>query len=235
MRDARGQTLQTADGAVDWLISTDPVDYPAAVGAMEARVGAIHRGEAGDAVWLLEHSALYTAGTSADPSELLLPGRLPVYETGRGGRYTYHGPGQRVAYVMMDLRPRGNDLRAYVRTLEDWVITALVGLGVVGERRPDRIGIWVAASDGSEAKIAALGVRIRRWVAFHGVAINVDPDLSDFAGIVPCGIEGYGVTSLKELGIDATMNDLDEALRTAFAAVFKRSLNHPMAATPAIQ
>ena len=142
MRDAAGQTVQVARKPVDWLVSPKPVDYPAAVDVMEARVGAIHRGDAMDAVWLLEHPALYTAGTSADPSELLQPGRLPVFETGRGGRYTYHGPGQRIAYVMMDLRPRANDLRAYVRTLEDWVIAALARLGVAGERRPDRIGIW---------------------------------------------------------------------------------------------
>jgi lipoyl(octanoyl) transferase len=233
MADAVEAVLGTLSGPIDWLVSTKPVDYPVAMTAMEGRVDAIHKGAASDAVWLLQHPALYTAGSSAAPAELLDPDRLPVFETGRGGRYTYHGPGQRVAYVMMDLGPRGNDLRAYVCTLEDWVIAALARLGVTAERRSERIGIWVTRDD-REDKIAALGVRVRRWVAFHGIAINVNPDLDDFSGIVPCGIEGYGVTSLADIGIQATMDDLDEALHATFGDVFGREPDAPMASTNAI-
>ena len=204
----------------EWRISAEPVGYEEAVAAMEARVAKIHAGRAAELVWLLEHPALYTAGTSASPDELLQPGRFPVHATGRGGRYTYHGPGQRVAYVMLDLRRRGADVRGFVRQLEAWIIAALAELGVTGEARADRIGIWVVDADGREAKIAALGVRIRRWVTFHGIAINVAPDLSHFEGIVPCGIDGYGVTSLAALGAPADMNAVDTALQRSFFEVF---------------
>lgn len=206
--------------AVEWRTTVAPVPYPAAMAEMEARVGAIIAAQAPELVWLLEHPALYTAGTSADPLELVEPGRLPVFETGRGGRYTYHGPGQRIAYAMLDLRTRRRDLRAYVHTLEEWIIRALADLGVRGERRADRIGIWVSrpakGPGGREDKIAAVGVRVRHWVTFHGIAINVNPNLSDFAGIVPCGIREHGVTSLADLGVRATMADLDAALQANF-------------------
>jgi len=208
----------------EWRITAAPVGYEDALTEMEARVAAIHDGSAGDLVWLLEHPALYTAGVSANPDELLAPARFPVHRTGRGGRYTYHGPGQRVGYVMMDLRRHGQDVRAYVHNLEEWVIRALAEFGVTGERRDGRIGIWVVREGGLlgpvEEKIAAIGVRVRRWVAFHGVAINVAPDLSHFEGIVPCGLAGFGVTSLKALGHDVSMTDMDAALKRSFAQVF---------------
>ena len=204
---------------VAWRTSAGFVPYPDAVAFMERRVADIHDGRAAETVWLLEHPPLYTAGTSARPDELLDAMRLPVYPSGRGGRYTYHGPGQRVAYVMLDLRPRGCDVRAYVRRLEDWLIGALAGLGADAGRRPGRIGLWVG--DGSEeAKIAAIGVRVRRWVTYHGVAVNVDPELAHFTGIVPCGVTGFGVTSLRALGIDSSMAEVDAALRDAFSAAF---------------
>jgi lipoyl(octanoyl) transferase len=203
-----------------WRVSASPVPYPDAVAAMEKRVLAIREGRAGEEVWLLEHPPLYTAGTSADPAELLDPNRFPTYPTGRGGRYTYHGPGQRVAYVMLDLKHRGGDVRRFVGQLEAWVIASLARLGVRGERRIGRVGIWVADGRGGEAKIAAIGVRVRRWVSFHGVAINVDPDLSHFAGIVPCGISEHGVTSLRALGNPAGMAELDAALKETFPVIF---------------
>jgi lipoyl(octanoyl) transferase len=186
---------------------------------MEARVAAILAGEAGDAVWLLEHPPLYTRGTSAKAEELLDP-RFPVFASGRGGRFTYHGPGQRVAYPILDLRRRGADVRAYVCRLEGWIIAALARLGVHGERRPGRIGIWVVDEDGREAKIAALGVRVRRWISLHGIALNVAPDLDHFSGIVPCGLEGFAVTSLKRLGIDVGMDEVDAILAATFAETF---------------
>jgi lipoyl(octanoyl) transferase len=209
---------------VDWQISSDLVAYPEAVAAMEARVAAIRAGVAPELIWLLEHPPLYTAGTSARLADLVDPKRLPVHWTGRGGQLTYHGPGQRVAYVMLDLRQRGADLRAYVRGIEDWIIAALAELGIRGERRAGRIGIWVAQPDGREDKIAAVGVRIRHWITYHGISINVAPDLAHYDGIVPCGIrateaEPFGVASLRSLGSDATMADLDEALRRNFDAV----------------
>jgi lipoyl(octanoyl) transferase len=207
--------------AIEWRISDDLVPYPEAVEAMEARVAAIHEGRAGELVWLLEHPPLYTAGTSANPADLLEPGRLPVYPTGRGGQYTYHGPGQRVAYVMLDLRVRGRDVRAYVRRLEDWLIDTLAGFNLRGERRPDRVGIWIERGAGAEDKIAAIGVRIRHWITYHGVALNVDPRLEDFAGIVPCGVVGHGVTSLVELGLTVSMAEVDAALRASFERVFR--------------
>jgi lipoyl(octanoyl) transferase len=196
------------------------VDYPAAVGFMERRVEAIRDGRAAETVWLLEHPPLYTAGTSADADELLDAERFPVYRTGRGGRYTYHGPGQRVAYVMLDLRRRGPDVRAYVRALEGWLIATLARLGVNGECRAGRVGIWVRLGDGREAKIAALGVRVRRWITYHGIALNVNPELSHFDGIVPCGIAGHGVTSLHALGVTVGMDEVDAALRDTFGPVF---------------
>ncbi|MEN3952950.1 lipoyl(octanoyl) transferase LipB [Iodidimonas sp. SYSU 1G8] len=204
----------------DWKISPAPVAYPDALSFMEQRVAGIGDGTAPEMVWLLEHPPLYTAGTSADPHDLLMPGRFPVYETGRGGQYTYHGPGQRVAYVMLDLNRRGRDLRRYIASLEQWIIDSLALLGVSGERREGRVGIWVARGGGREDKIGAIGVRVRRWVSYHGIAINVNPALEHFTGIVPCGISQHGVTSLADLGLSATMDDLDRALRTTFPRVF---------------
>jgi lipoyl(octanoyl) transferase len=211
---------------VEWLISEAPVGYPEAVAAMEAHVAAMQAGTAPERVWLLEHPPLYTAGTSARETDLLQPGRFPVHRSGRGGQYTYHGPGQRVAYAMLDLRPRGADLRRYVYDLEEWIIRALARFNVRGERRLGRIGIWVDRGGGREDKIAAIGVRVRRWIAFHGIAVNLDPDLSHFQGIVPCGIASgpesrFGVTSLHDLGILVSMAELDMALKGAFAEVFE--------------
>ena len=206
--------------SIKWRFSERPVAYPAALAAMEERVAAIREGRAGELVWLLEHPPLYTAGTSARMRDLLAPQRFPVFDAGRGGQYTYHGPGQRVAYLMLDLQRRGPDLRRYIWQLEEWVIQALAELNVRGERRPDRIGIWVVKPGGQEAKIAALGVRVRRWVTYHGVAINLDPDLEHFDGIVPCGISGFGVTSLADLGLTTTMPELDAALMASFERVF---------------
>ena len=204
----------------EWRIERSPVHYPAAVAAMETRVAAIRSGDAREMVWLLEHPPLYSAGTSAKPDDLLQPGRFPVFKSGRGGQYTYHGPGQRVAYVMLDLKRRGPDLRAFVNSLEDWVIGALARFNVTGKRREGRVGIWVERGAGREDKIAAIGVRVRHWVSYHGVAINLEPDLEHFAGIVPCGIAEHGVTSLVDLGLPVTMADLDVALEQSFAEVF---------------
>jgi len=204
---------------IEWRLDEAPVPYPEAVATMEARAAAIREGSAPELVWLLEHSPLYTAGTSAREEDLLDPQRFPVYRTGRGGQYTYHGPGQRIAYVMLDLKRRGPDIRCYVHNLEDWVIRTLARFNVTGERRDGRVGIWVAQGAG-EAKIAAIGVRVRRWVTYHGIAINVDPDLSHFDGIVPCGIAEHGVTSLTDLGLPVTLADLDVALKETFAEVF---------------
>jgi lipoyl(octanoyl) transferase len=216
---------------VEWITSDDPVDYPEAVAWMEARAEAIARGEAEEAIWLLEHPALYTAGTSARVEDLKDPDRFPVHETRRGGQYTYHGPGQRVVYVMLDLNRRGRDVRAFVTALETWVIAALAEFNLKGEIRAGRVGVWIARPDKPplpdgtprEDKIAAIGVRLRKWVSFHGISINHDPDLAHFDGIVPCGIEGHGVTSLVDLGLPVTMDDLDLALRRSFDLVFDRS------------
>jgi lipoyl(octanoyl) transferase len=202
----------------EWKISDTPVPYPDALAEMEARASGIADGIAGELVWLLEHPPIYTAGTSAQPSDLL-DARFPVYQTGRGGQFTYHGPGQRVGYVMLDLKRRKPDVRAYVHDLEQWLIEALAEFNVKGERREGRVGIWVQCGT-REDKIAALGVRIKRWVTFHGVALNVDPDLSHFSGIVPCGVRAHGVTSLADLGIAATMADADVALKKSFERVF---------------
>jgi lipoyl(octanoyl) transferase len=216
------KTESAAPQGVEWRADDGLVAYDAAVAGMERRVAAIAAGEAPEMVWLLQHPPLYTAGTSARDEDLLAPGRFPVHRTGRGGQFTYHGPGQRVAYVMLDLRRRGADVRRYVCDLEDWVIRALATFNVKGERRDGRVGIWVARGGGREDKIAAIGVRIRRWVSFHGIAINVEPELEHFSGIVPCGIAGanYGVTSLVDLGLPVTMPDLDVALKETFPEVF---------------
>jgi lipoyl(octanoyl) transferase len=208
---------------IEWRISETPVDYLVAIEEMESRVAAIRAGTAAELVWLLEHPPLYTAGTSARDDELLEPGRLPVFRTGRGGRYTYHGPGQRIAYVMLDLQRRGQDVRCHVHRLEEWMILTLARFGVCGERRNARVGIWVARPNGSEEKIAAIGVRVRRWVSYHGVALNLDPDLDHYRGIVPCGIAEHGVTSLAKLGAAATKEEVDAVLQDTFAEVFTAS------------
>ena len=206
---------------VAWLRSDLPVPYADAVKAMEARAAAIRAGTAPEMVWLLEHPPLYTAGTSAKPEELLDPDRFPVHHTGRGGQYTYHGPDQRIVYVMLDLKTRGQDLRAFVSALEDWTIGTLAHFNVTGEQRPDRVGVWVARDGDHDDKIAALGIRVRRWVSFHGISINLDPDLSHYRGIVPCGVTEHGVTSLVGLGLPVTMADLDVALRQQFEKTFQ--------------
>ncbi len=194
---------------VEWRRADGLVPYDEAVAAMEERAAAIRNRSAPELVWLVEHPPLYTAGTSAQPADLIDPDALPVFKTGRGGQYTYHGPGQRVAYVMLDLEKRGRDVRGHVRRLEEWMILTLARFDITGERRDGRVGIWVA-SGGGEAKIAAIGVRVRRWVTYHGVALNIAPDLSHYAGIVPCGIREHGVSSMQALGVDATMAEVDE-------------------------
>lgn len=204
---------------IEWRIDNAPVAYPQAVSRMESRVAEIRAGTTPQMVWLLEHPSLYTAGTSAREADLLEPGRFPVFRTGRGGQFTYHGPGQRVGYVMLDLKARGADVRAFVRDLEDWLICTLARFNVTGERREGRVGIWVD-KNGQDCKIAAIGVRVRRWVTYHGVSLNVEPELSHFDGIVPCGLSEYGVTSLADLGLPVTMSDVDVALREAFAEIF---------------
>jgi lipoyl(octanoyl) transferase len=212
-----------ADSPYEWTISDGPVAYPEAVATMEARAAAIAAGEAPEQVWLLEHPALYTAGTSARPEDLLEPDRLPVFKSGRGGQYTYHGPGQRVAYVMLDLSRRGPDVRRFVSALEDWLIATVGAFNIRAVRRPGAVGIWVPRPDkGIDRydKIAAIGVRIRKWVTFHGVSLNVDPVLEHYAGIVPCGIRTEGVTSLTDLGIVVSMPEVDAIMRQEFEAVF---------------
>jgi lipoyl(octanoyl) transferase len=205
---------------IEWRISEQPVAYEAAVAEMEARVEAIHQGKAGELVWLLQHPALYTAGTSADPVDLLNAGDMPVFQTGRGGQYTYHGPGQRVVYVLLNLRQRGPDVRAYVHNLEAWIIATLWRFNLRGEVRDDRVGVWIDRGQGREEKIAAIGVRLRRWVSYHGIAINLNPDLSHYDGIVPCGIAEHGVTSFEALGLTTSMAELDAELRHTFVQVF---------------
>lgn len=207
---------------IEWHVEPNLTAYTDAHAFMESRAAQIRTGEAAERVWLVEHPPLYTAGTSADPADLIDPDRFPVHDTGRGGQYTYHGPGQRVAYAMLDLKLRNSDVRAYVHDLEEWMIQTLAVFGITGERREGRVGIWVVRPDGCEEKIGAIGVRVRKWVSFHGLALNVNPDLGHFTGIVPCGIAEHGVTSLHALGIDATMNDVDQALHTVFKKVFNR-------------
>ena len=225
VRDDLEHRFAAAPGSppVEWIIAGGLVEYPRALGAMEARVAAIAAGTGGECVWLLEHPPLYTAGTSARPEDLIEPERFPVFQAGRGGQFTYHGPGQRVAYVMLDLNRRRPDLRAFVASLEEWLIGALARFNVRGERREDRVGVWVRRperGEGVEDKIAALGIRVRRSVTFHGVSLNVEPDLAHFGGIVPCGLRLHGVTSLVDLGLPVTMADADIALRTSFEEVF---------------
>ncbi len=212
---------------VEWRVEQGLVDYASAVIAMETRVEGIANGTAPELVWLLEHPPIYTAGTSAQSSDLIQPRRFPVFQTGRGGQYTYHGPGQRVAYVMLDLKRRGPDVRRFVAGLEAWLIATLAAFDVTGERREDRVGVWVRRTNRpsvggqlTEDKIAAIGIRVRRWVTFHGVSLNVHPDLSHFEGIVPCGVNVHGVTSLVDLGLPVRMTDVDTALRTSFEAIF---------------
>jgi lipoyl(octanoyl) transferase len=209
---------------IEWRCGDALVPYDEAVEAMERRVAAIRDGRAPELVWLLEHPPLYTAGTSALPEDLLDPDRLPVYRSGRGGQYTYHGPGQRIAYVLLDLDRRGRDVRCHVWRLEEWIIAALARFNITGERRDGRVGVWIARPDGHDDKIAAIGVRVRHWVSYHGVALNVAPDLEQYRGIVPCGIapgiSGHGVTSLARLGITAAMPEIDLALRATFDRVF---------------
>ncbi|MEO3417298.1 lipoyl(octanoyl) transferase LipB [Roseovarius sp. CAU 1744] len=214
--------------AVQWHVSAEPVPYDVAVAEMETRVARIARNEAPEAIWLLEHPPLYTAGTSAKPQDLTDPDRFPVYASQRGGQYTYHGPGQRVVYVMLDLGKRGRDVRRFVQQLENWVIATLDQFNVTGEIREGRVGVWVPRDDKPltatgtkpEDKIAAIGIRLRKWVSFHGISINVEPDLEHFSGIVPCGISDHGVTSLVDLGLPVTMTDLDVALRKTFDQLF---------------
>lgn len=216
--------LVRADGRpVEWARSDGYVDYPVAVEAMEARAAAIAEGRAPELVWLLEHPPLYTAGVSSRDADLLDAGRFPVHRSGRGGQFTYHGPGQRVAYVMLDLNARGKDVRAFVRGLEQWIVGALNAFNVAADVREGRVGVWVERKGpgwSREDKIAAIGVKVRKWVSFHGISLNVEPDLSHFGGIVPCGIAEHGVTSLVDLGVPATMDEADEALRAGFRRVF---------------
>lgn len=229
-----GPALFRGDGAaVEWVVSSSPVPYEEAVAEMEARVAAIAEGRAPERIWLLEHPPLYTAGVSARDDDLLAPGRFPVHRTGRGGQFTYHGPGQRVAYVMLDLNARGRDVRRLVRGLEQWIILALDAFGVEAGVRDGRVGVWVERKGPAdpqgpgagglwrrEDKIAAIGVKVRRWVTFHGISLNVEPELEHFTGIVPCGIAEHGVTSLVDLGVPATMDEADGALKSAFQKIF---------------
>lgn len=215
---------------IDWVISQQPVAYPAALQAMETRVAAIANGTAHECVWLIEHPPIYTAGTSANPRDLLTPNRFPVYQTGRGGQYTYHGPGQRIAYTMLNLKARGGDVRHFVHSLECWLIDTIATFGIVGTIHPERIGVWVERSSPSgtkQDKIAALGIRVRQGVAFHGVSLNVAPNLAHFSGIVPCGISQHGVTSLADLGLATSMEECDAALRQAFESNFGPTRSAP--------
>jgi lipoyl(octanoyl) transferase len=230
MREALSVSFLPEPGSapVEWLVSEGLTGYEAAVSEMEARVADIADGLASERVWLVEHPPLYTAGTSAKDEDLILPGRFPVHRSGRGGQFTYHGPGQRVAYVMLDLKRRDPDLRRFVAALEAWLIGGLDAMNIRGERREDRVGVWVRRPDkptlrdgaGAEDKIAAIGIRVRRWVSFHGISLNVEPDLSHFDGIVPCGVSEHGVTSLVDLGLPVTMADVDDVLRTEFERIF---------------
>lgn len=206
---------------IEWKISDSPVPYEEALAEMEQRVADIRAGQASELVWLLQHPPLYTAGTSAKRDDLLTPDRFPVYEAGRGGEYTYHGPGQRVAYVMLDLTKRKRDVRKFVTELEQWVIDTLAEFNVTAERRTGRVGVWVSRGPMKEDKIAAIGVRVRRWVTFHGISINVEPDLSHYEGIVPCGISAHGVTSLVDLGLPVNMDDVDAVLKRVWGTIFE--------------
>jgi len=217
MSNAKPATPASSPSALEWRVAEGLTDYPEAVAFMEARAAAIAEGTEGELVWLVEHPPIYTAGTSAKAADLL-DARFPVYRTGRGGQFTYHGPGQRVGYVMLNLKTRRADVRAFVHNLEEWLIATLAQFNVKGERRAGRVGIWVVRGD-REDKIAAIGVRVRRWVTFHGISLNVTPDLTHFSGIVPCGVSEHGITSLHDLGLPVTMADVDVALKTSFATV----------------
>ncbi|MBT5185321.1 MAG: lipoyl(octanoyl) transferase LipB [Kordiimonadaceae bacterium] len=205
---------------IDWKFSNGLTDYQDAIQFMEERVADIRNGSATELVWFVEHPPLYTAGTSSNKTDLLAPNRFPVYEAGRGGQYTYHGPGQRVVYVMLDLNKRGKDVRKFVANLEQWIIDTLFEFNITGERREGRVGVWVKREQAREDKIAAIGVRVRKWVTFHGICINVEPDLSHYTGIVPCGISEHGVTSLVDLGLPVNMNDVDAALQRTWGPIF---------------
>ncbi|MFI8683997.1 lipoyl(octanoyl) transferase LipB [Brevundimonas diminuta] len=223
LNSSQRRLLREDGRPVQWALSSGYVDYAAAEAAMEARVAAIAAGQAEELVWLLEHPPLYTAGVSAKDDDLLAPDRFPVHRTGRGGQFTYHGPGQRVAYVMLDLNKRGKDVRGFVHGLEDWIIGALDRFGVEAGMREGRVGVWVerkGAGWSREDKIAAIGVKVRKWVSFHGISLNVEPNLDHFGGIVPCGITEHGVTSLVDLGVLATMDEADDALKSSFQQVF---------------
>jgi lipoyl(octanoyl) transferase len=225
IRDQLESTFRPSPSSapVEWLVSDGLTAYPDAVAFMEARAAAIADGTAAELVWLVEHPPLYTAGTSAKAGDLIEPDRFPVHQTGRGGQFTYHGPGQRVAYAMLDLRRRTPDLRRYVAALEAWLIGTLEGFNIRGERREDRVGVWIRRpekGEGVEDKIAAMGIRVRRWVTFHGVSLNVDPDLSHFSGIVPCGVSQHGVTSFTDLGHLVSMPEVDAVLRRSFEEIF---------------
>ncbi|WP_346909642.1 lipoyl(octanoyl) transferase LipB [uncultured Roseibium sp.] len=214
---------QFSSPPVEWIVSDDLIGYEEAVAEMEAQVARISAGTGNERVWLLEHPPLYTAGTSADADDLVAPDRFPVFKTGRGGQYTYHGPGQRVAYVMLDLKRRRQDIRAFVAALEAWLINTLWQYHIRGERREDRVGVWVRRPDRGanvEDKIAAIGIRVRKWVTFHGISFNVDPELEHFSGIVPCGVQEHGVTSLVDLGIPVSMAENDTVLRAEFEKIF---------------
>ncbi|MCX2722427.1 lipoyl(octanoyl) transferase LipB [Roseibium salinum] len=229
-RDAISLSFLPQPGAlpVEWRISDDLVDYGTAIAEMDDRVARIIAGEACEQVWLLEHPPLYTAGTSANDGDLVAPDRFPVYRTGRGGQHTYHGPGQRVAYVMLDLKRRRQDVRAFVSALEAWLINTLWQYHIRGERREDRVGVWVRRPDRdatAEDKIAAIGIRLRKWVTFHGISFNVEPDLEHFSGIVPCGVTDHGVTSLVDLGIPVTMAENDSVLRAEFEKIFGETIS----------
>jgi len=220
--DAKSLGVDIPD--LEWFISEDKVHYPDALAFMEGRAAEIHEETAKQAIWYLEHPPLYTAGTSANPNDLLAPDRFPVYDAGRGGQYTYHGPGQRVVYVMLDIKRFGSDVRKFVHSLEDWSIKALADCGVTADVRDGRVGLWVEREKGIlhwEDKVGAIGVRVRRWVSFHGLAFNINPDLSHFTGIVPCGITQHGVTSFEDLGVAATMSDFDAAMTRRFADIFE--------------
>jgi len=208
--------------SVEWKVSSSPVEYPAAIETMEKRVNDIHLRKCPELVWLLEHPPIYTAGTSAKEEDLLEKNRFPIHHTGRGGQFTYHGPGQRIAYAMLDLKTRNNqDIKNYVYNLEEWIINTLQHFDIEGFRRKDRIGIWVIDNDQNEAKIAALGMRVRKWVTYHGIAINISPNLDHFSGIVPCGIKKYGITSFEKLGKSTTQKNIDNALQEEFQKIFK--------------
>jgi lipoyl(octanoyl) transferase len=215
---SRQHAALKSNAPVRWDVTSGLIDYPAATARMETEVVAI-AGGAAELIWLIEHPPIYTAGTSAKPADLVDAARFPVYETGRGGQYTYHGPGQRVAYVMLDLNQRGQDVRAFVAALEDWIIATLATFNVIGERREERVGVWVQ-HDGREDKVAALGIRVRKGITFHGISINVNPELTHFTGIVPCGVTEHGVTSLNDLGVTASMDDVDRALQQTFSKIF---------------